>query len=101
MDLRTAEISQHELLIRMNDENGGLILPGRFLPAAEEFGLILDIDRWVVEQSVMLARAGHKVQFNLSAKSLGLSMANTIGEALRRSGAPPKIWSARSPRPPS
>jgi PAS domain S-box-containing protein len=90
MNLRTKEVSQHELLIRMKDENGDIVLPGRFLPAAEEFGLILDIDRWVVQQSAILAGAGHKVEFNLSAKSLGLGMVNIIESAIRASGAPPE-----------
>ena len=90
LDLRTTAISQHELLIRMRDSNGEMILPGRFLPAAEEFGLIVDIDRWVVHQSAALAAAGHKVEFNLSAKSVGLSMVNTITEAIAATGAPPE-----------
>lgn len=90
MDLRTQEIVQHELLIRMKDSDGEIILPGRFLPAAEEFGLILNIDRWVVEQSALLASAGHKVEFNLSAKSMGLGMVATVADALRATGAPPE-----------
>jgi PAS domain S-box-containing protein len=90
MNLHTKEISQHELLIRMKDVNGEVILPGRFLPAAEEFGLILDIDRRVVQQSAMLAGAEHRVEFNLSAKSLGLGMVNTIAEAIRVAGGPPE-----------
>jgi len=90
MDLQTQEIVQHELLIRMKDLDGEIVLPGRFLPAAEEFGLILDIDRWVVGQSALLASAGHKVEFNLSATSLGLGMVATIADALRTTGAPPE-----------
>lgn len=90
MDLRTEEVTQHELLIRMLDVNGSVILPGRFLPTAEEYGLTLDIDRWVVEQSARIAATGHKVEFNLSARSLGLAMVNTIADAIRTFGAPPE-----------
>jgi EAL domain-containing protein (putative c-di-GMP-specific phosphodiesterase class I) len=90
MDLTTEEIVQHELLIRMKGSDGEIILPGRFLPAAEEFGLVLNVDRWVVEQSALLASAGHKVEFNLSAKSMGLGMVATIADALRATGAPPE-----------
>jgi PAS domain S-box-containing protein len=90
MDLRTERIVQHELLIRMKDPDGEIVLPGRFLPAAEEFGLILNIDRWVIGQSALLASAGHKVEFNLSAKSMGLGMVATIADALRATGAPPE-----------
>ena len=38
-----------ELLIRLRDEAGALVPPGSFLPAAERFGLMRLIDRWVVE----------------------------------------------------
>ena len=89
MDLRTEEVVQHELLIRMQDLDGGIVLPARFLPAAEEFGLILSIDQWVVEQSALLASAGRKVKFNISAKSMGFGMVATIADALRSTGAPP------------
>jgi PAS domain S-box-containing protein len=90
MDLRTQVIVQHELLIRMVMPDGEIVLPDRFLPAAEEFGLIHNIDRWVVQQSALLASAGHQVEFNLSAKSMGRSdMVATIAHALDVTGAPP------------
>ena len=37
-----------ELLIRLRDKTGALVPPGSFLPAAERFGLMGLIDRWVV-----------------------------------------------------
>ncbi|MEY3297293.1 MAG: hypothetical protein RLZZ597_553 [Cyanobacteriota bacterium] len=37
-----------EILIRLRDDNGTLIPPMAFIPAAERYGLIGDIDRWVV-----------------------------------------------------
>ncbi len=37
-----------ELLVRMIDEHGQLVGPGSFIPAAERFGLIAEIDRWVL-----------------------------------------------------
>ena len=70
VDLSTMLPVQHELLIRMIDQVGEVILPGKFLPSAEEFGLIAEIDRWVIDQSLELALAGHSVEFNLSAKSV-------------------------------
>ena len=88
MELRTGQIAQHELFIRMDEGHDELVLPHRFLPAAEEFGLIRDIDQWVVTRSALLAREGHKVGFNLSAKSLDLGMVHTISEAIRSTGAP-------------
>ena len=40
-----------EILVRMLDDKGGLIMPDRFLPAAERYNLITGIDRWVVSHS--------------------------------------------------
>jgi len=37
-----------ELLIRMIDEQGQLVAPMAFIPAAERYNLMPDIDRWVV-----------------------------------------------------
>ncbi len=41
-----------EILIRLQDETGELVGPVEFIPAAERFGLMDDIDRWVIEQVV-------------------------------------------------
>ena len=37
-----------EILIRMLDEEGGMVPPGAFLPVAERYDLISDIDRWTI-----------------------------------------------------
>ncbi|MCW2992079.1 MAG: hypothetical protein JWM73_2673, partial [Solirubrobacterales bacterium] len=42
-----------------------------FIPVAEQFGLICDLDLWVVRQAVELARRGRAVEVNLSGASLG------------------------------
>ena len=39
LDLRTGEVAQYELLIRMLDDHGDLIPPGTFLQVAERFDL--------------------------------------------------------------
>ena len=41
-----------EILIRMIDEAGHIVPPGAFLPAAERYGLMLALDRWVVRRSL-------------------------------------------------
>lgn len=41
-----------ELLLRLRDERGELVLPGSFIPAAERYGLMPHIDRWVVRAAV-------------------------------------------------
>jgi diguanylate cyclase (GGDEF)-like protein/PAS domain S-box-containing protein len=79
LDLATGTVSQHELLLRLIGEDGELILPGAFLPAAERFGLIQDIDRWVTQQAIRmiaaLEQANHSadilLEINISGKSVG------------------------------
>ncbi len=73
-DLRSGEIGQHELLIRMLGDNGELIGPGAFLPLAERFGLAPEIDCWVARQAIELLAndpGGHvALEINLSGLSL-------------------------------
>jgi EAL domain-containing protein (putative c-di-GMP-specific phosphodiesterase class I) len=74
LDLRTHEVTQYELLLRM-DVEGTLVLPGAFLDVAERSGLIRDIDRWVVRRAIHLmdeyAAAGKqlRLEVNLSGKA--------------------------------
>ncbi|MBB5019496.1 diguanylate cyclase (GGDEF)-like protein/PAS domain S-box-containing protein [Chitinivorax tropicus] len=44
----TEEGLHFEVLLRMIDENGDFIPPGRFIPAAERYNLMPAIDRWVI-----------------------------------------------------
>ncbi|MCW8891054.1 MAG: EAL domain-containing protein, partial [Sedimenticola sp.] len=46
-----AESRHIEVLLRLNDREEGIISPCQFLPAAERFGLINAIDRWVIENT--------------------------------------------------
>lgn len=49
--LNSGKHRHYELLIRMLDEQGELILPGAFLPAAERYNLIEKLDAWVVQHA--------------------------------------------------
>ena len=52
IDLVTGQAVQHELLLRMLGADGSIVLPGEFLPVAERYGLISEIDRWVIREAV-------------------------------------------------
>jgi PAS domain S-box-containing protein len=69
--LATGEVSSHELLVRLRDRAGDLVVPGKFLPAAERFGLIGALDRWIIGKAARMAARGQAVNVNLSAQSLG------------------------------
>ncbi|NDP48556.1 MAG: EAL domain-containing protein, partial [Sulfuriferula multivorans] len=53
---QSGELAHLEALVRMIDEQhpDQLIMPGRFIPMAEKSGKILDIDRWVLAESIRL-----------------------------------------------
>lgn len=86
--LATGELAKHELLLRMLSPSGDVIPPGLFLPAAEQYGLINDIDRWVISRAVELAAAGRPVAANLSAESVGrVEILLHIERELARTGA--------------
>ena len=89
VDLGTGEIVQRELLLRMRDDAGGIVDPGHFLPVAERYGLIGEVDCWVIRQAVRLASRG-PVQFNLSAASIGdPSVIHELELAVRAAGVDP------------
>ncbi|MGH7901104.1 MAG: EAL domain-containing protein, partial [Thermodesulfobacteriota bacterium] len=61
-----------EALVRLNDGNNCTIQPKAFLPAAERFGFMSKIDRWVVEKarSLLSDVNGLRLFLNLSGSSL-------------------------------
>ena len=68
----------YELLLRMRDENGKLVLPNMFIPAAERYNLMSKLDRWVIHEALTeLAdrspesdKARFTIAINLSGTSL-------------------------------
>ncbi len=45
-------VEDYEVLLRMDLDDGQRILPGGFIPAAERFGLINNVDRWTVSRAM-------------------------------------------------
>jgi PAS domain S-box-containing protein len=83
-------LQSQELLLRMVGSGGDLILPGSFLPVAEKYGLMGEIDRWVIRQAVGLAASGQRVEANLSAESISnLDLLPLIEQELRNANADP------------
>ncbi len=87
-------VEHSEILLRMKDPDGVLIGPAEFIPAAERFGLMDDVDRWVINAVIehMWRRKdsalGEKIySVNLSGVSLGdPSLADFVIERIERAG---------------
>jgi diguanylate cyclase (GGDEF)-like protein len=71
-----------ELLLRLRDEHGRVVMPGAFLPAAERFGLMPSIDRWVVETALSNFDRLHSAGADLGLCTINLSGASIEDESL-------------------
>jgi len=86
-----------EILVRLIDDDGSLIAPASFLPAAEKYNLITSIDRWVIAHSLeWLAEHSQAhgplvtLSINLSGQSISSpDMLRFILDKLEETGAPP------------
>ena len=81
IDARSGALVQEELLIRMQDLDGQIIGPGAFLPAAERYGLVYDIDMWMVGVAARLAAEGRHAAVNISAWTMGRDAALEVIQA--------------------
>lgn len=97
--LDDGEHMHYELLIRMLDEQGKVILPGAFLPAAERYNLIEKLDAWVVKRACAFL-AEHPLFFaqidfitiNLSGPSLtNQSFLESILRVFKDAGVSPSM----------
>jgi diguanylate cyclase (GGDEF)-like protein len=76
VDIKTRETVYYEVLLRLLDDKQRLVLPSTFLPAAVRFGLMLEIDRWVIRtalRSLAEFRAEHgdvRLALNVSGGSI-------------------------------
>jgi diguanylate cyclase (GGDEF)-like protein/PAS domain S-box-containing protein len=66
---------RYELLLRLQDEDGELVLPEAFIPAAERYGLMGAIDHWMIRTAFRLYAeklhtTGTEIAINLSGNSL-------------------------------
>jgi diguanylate cyclase (GGDEF)-like protein len=91
------EGAHFELLLRLHDEDGRPVPPGAFIPAAERFGLMPQLDRWVVATALANFDRLHpsgKVALcaiNLSGATVDdEDFAGFVLEALEAHGVPPQ-----------
>lgn len=98
MAVASGEVQDYEVLVRMVCADGEVILPGGFMPAAERFGLIHNVDRWIVQRAIRqlahLREQGTQVRFsiNLSGKAFeDGALLPTIQRLLKETGLDPAL----------
>lgn len=97
VDMRDGTIVGMETLIRWNHPQKGTISPDRFIPIAEETGLIIEIDRWVMQTAMVQFASWIRKGFPVGKLSLNVSMLqlqhtdfiDVVAEFIRQSTIPP------------
>lgn len=90
VDLRSNELSGFEALLRWDRNGEGLIPPDRFIPLAEETGLILQIGEWVLRRACEEASTwppGLRIAVNVSSLQFrSRRLLSTVVNALASTG---------------
>ena len=97
LDMQNQRIIGAEALLRWNHPKKGLIPPDKFIPVAEESGLIIPIGEWVVNEACRQCNEWHeqqltdlKINVNLSARQFrDNNLVSMINDALHHSGLDP------------
>ena len=56
----------YELLLRMKGEDGEMYYPDAFIPVAERFNMMCDVDMWVLNEALSVLAKVHKGNSNIS-----------------------------------
>jgi diguanylate cyclase (GGDEF)-like protein/PAS domain S-box-containing protein len=99
VELPSGRIVGFEALLRWNSKELGMVAPGKFIPVAEESGLILPIGSWVLREACRQAKAWQSslgikvpVAVNLSAMQFRRGgLVETLAEVLRETGLEPGL----------
>jgi diguanylate cyclase (GGDEF)-like protein/PAS domain S-box-containing protein len=99
VDLAKREILGVEALVRWNHPEQGIVMPGAFIPTAEESGQIVELGRWVLNEACRAVRAwrdsvaageGLRVAVNISGRHLQhADLVADVRTALEASGLEP------------
>ncbi|HHH72341.1 MAG TPA: EAL domain-containing protein [Sulfuricurvum sp.] len=91
-----SSVQHYEVLLRMRSPEGDVVLPMAFIPAAERYGKMVDIDRWVIDKLFssyydVRQQVRTKIRFNVNLSGISLNdetMAVYIQECFERHHLP-------------
>ena len=96
VDIASGETSHHEVLLRLKMDDGQIVGPDMFLPAAVRFGLMAEIDAWMIEHAAEAQAKyaendpGLRVAVNLSANAFeNEDLAGFVALQLEKHGVSP------------
>ncbi|MEP4891345.1 MAG: bifunctional diguanylate cyclase/phosphodiesterase [Aliiglaciecola sp.] len=97
VDLSTGKVAKAEALIRWRSADGNLTSPDKFIPIAEQTGLIVPIGKWVISRAtemlkvIMQYQPDLKISVNLSPRQVAdRHLFDFVTQAINHSGVPPK-----------
>lgn len=97
VSVKGAEQEIYEVLLRLPGTGGRILMPDRFLPAAEGLGLLAEIDNWVIthalEALAEMRRQGRDVVFSINLSGQVFSdpgVVERIRHCLSLNGVPPR-----------
>ena len=82
VETNSGQIVDYELLLRMPSDDGQMILPGGFMPAAERFGMINNLDNWMIKHAFTelanIHEQGTKAHFSINLSDRAIEDKNLI-----------------------
>ncbi len=99
LDIASGAVVGVEALLRWHNRELGEVRPTRFIPVAEDCGLIVPIGAWVLQESCRQAQAWRQAGWPELTMSVNLSalqfrragLVETVAGVLRTSGLPPRL----------
>jgi predicted signal transduction protein with EAL and GGDEF domain len=103
VDMQTGEIGGAEALLRWTHPELGVVSPTRFIPIAEECGLIIPIGRWAMTTACTQAAGGTAGPATLRGRQPVAAtpdplLVSHVRETLDQTGLPPSLLEPRSPK---